>query len=231
MNTNQIPDYIKEAAEKKYPIDLRDLPRSGEEYNVDQQMKTNDKHVLQREAFISGAISPASARYHQDFRGCPCEYLDEPCMPRCTCKMGTSSAGCMYCATYGSIEQRKEAAIRIAGWIKAGIESKRYHQEPVAGSLKTAKEVLKSDDDFTESISEIEEALIIERMELYADQFRQSPVERFQRPTDEQIVKAAIVFNDGKMDKKELMNMVALCDWVIDRLYENGNILIPSSKE
>lgn len=38
--------------------------------------------------------------------------------------------------------------------------------------IKTAEEVLKSDDDYIESISEIEKALIIERMELYANQFR-----------------------------------------------------------
>lgn len=59
----------------------------------------------------------------------------------------------------------------------------------------------------------------------------QSKPGRFKKPTDEQIVKAAIVFNNGKMDKKQLINMVALCDFVIDRLYENGDILIPSSKE
>lgn len=120
---------------------------------------------------ISGATSPASARYHQspvdglktakeilqsddDFlesiseieealiiermelyadqfrqyliaerdedRGCPCKYLDDPCHERCTCKNGGSSIGCIYCATYGSLEQRKKAAKRIVDWIKKG---------------------------------------------------------------------------------------------------------------
>jgi hypothetical protein len=55
---------------------------------------------------------------HED-RACPCLYLDEPCHPRCTCTIGCSSTGCFYCCTYGSLEQRKSAAERIAKAIKA----------------------------------------------------------------------------------------------------------------
>lgn len=55
--------------------------------------------------------------------------------------------------------------------------------------------------------------------------------ERFKKPTDQQVVKAAILFNDGLIDKKQLSNMVALADFIIDRLYENGDMTIPSSKE
>lgn len=56
--------------------------------------------------------------------------------------------------------------------------------------------------------------------------------ERFKKPTDEQIVKAALLFGDGNLDDKgRLTDMVGLCLWVVDRLYENGDILIPSSKE
>jgi len=54
---------------------------------------------------------------------------------------------------------------------------------------------------------------------------------RFQMPTDEQIAKAAIVFNDGRIDEEELTNMISLCLFVVDRLYDNGDIMIPSSKE
>lgn len=57
------------------------------------------------------------------------------------------------------------------------------------------------------------------------------PEERFKMPTDEQIVGIAILFNDGKLDKQKLSDMVAMTQYVIDRLYENGDILIPSSKE
>lgn len=45
--------------------------------------------------------------------GCPCLYLDEPCHERCTCVNGASSTGCLYCCTYGSLEQRKEKAKKI----------------------------------------------------------------------------------------------------------------------
>lgn len=55
--------------------------------------------------------------------------------------------------------------------------------------------------------------------------------ERFKRPTDSEVVKSAIVFNDGKMDQDELTNMVALADFIINRLYENGDITIPASNE
>lgn len=54
---------------------------------------------------------------------------------------------------------------------------------------------------------------------------------RFELPTDEEIINAAILFNDGKIEKEKLADMVALCEFVINRLYETGNISNPSSKE
>jgi hypothetical protein len=50
----------------------------------------------------------------EENRSCPCTYLKEPCQPRCTCKDQFSSKGCLFCCTYGSEEQRKAAAERIA---------------------------------------------------------------------------------------------------------------------
>ena len=55
--------------------------------------------------------------------------------------------------------------------------------------------------------------------------------ERFVKPTYEQVIKAAILFNDERLNPQELINMVSLSMFIIDRLYENGNIAIPSSKE
>lgn len=55
--------------------------------------------------------------------------------------------------------------------------------------------------------------------------------ERFKMPTDKQVVDFAIVFNDGKMERKKLADMVGFLQMIVDRLYENGDILIPSSKE
>lgn len=53
----------------------------------------------------------------------------------------------------------------------------------------------------------------------------------FKRPSDQQIVELAILFNDGNMDKEVLTKMISLADFIIDRLYENGDISKPSSKE
>ena len=53
-----------------------------------------------------------------DDRACPCLILDEPCKPNCSCKNPFSSAGCHYCSTYGSIEQRKA----MAEFIKSKID-------------------------------------------------------------------------------------------------------------
>lgn len=43
-------------------------------------------------------------------RSCPCLYLNEPCQPHCTCVSPLMSHGCLNCATYGSVEQRKKMA-------------------------------------------------------------------------------------------------------------------------
>lgn len=55
--------------------------------------------------------------------------------------------------------------------------------------------------------------------------------DRFKVPTDKQIIDIAILFNDGLLDRAKVPDMVAMCQFVIDRLYENGDVLIPSIKE
>jgi len=56
---------------------------------------------------------------NQDIIGsCPCLYLEEPCHPSCTCVNGASSLGCLFCCTYGSIEQRKEKALHLANKLR-----------------------------------------------------------------------------------------------------------------
>lgn len=45
-------------------------------------------------------------------RGCPCHYVG-PCMPMCTCVNHHYSAGCLRCATYGSLEQRTAKAKQL----------------------------------------------------------------------------------------------------------------------
>lgn len=51
------------------------------------------------------------------------------------------------------------------------------------------------------------------------------------KPTDKQLIQAAILFNDGIEDVDKLSDMVALCEWVIDRLIENNDITKPTELE
>jgi len=55
--------------------------------------------------------------------------------------------------------------------------------------------------------------------------------ERFKMPSDKEIIEIAILFNDGKIQKKKLADMIGMCQFVLDRLYENNDIKKPSSKE
>ena len=41
----------------------------------------------------------------------------------------------------------------------------------------------------------------------------------------------AIIFNDGKLEQQKLADMVAYGQFIVDRLYENGDVMKPSSKE
>lgn len=54
---------------------------------------------------------------------------------------------------------------------------------------------------------------------------------RFELPSDEQMISIAILFNDGKLEQGKLTDMVGYGNFIVDRLYENGNVAIPSSKE
>lgn len=54
---------------------------------------------------------------------------------------------------------------------------------------------------------------------------------RFTKPTSEELIGIALLFNDGKFEEEKLADMLAMCEFVVDRLYENGNIHQPSSNE
>lgn len=55
--------------------------------------------------------------------------------------------------------------------------------------------------------------------------------ERFTKPLDDQYCDIAILFNDGKVDEAQLTKMVAMAEFIVDRLYENGDVSKPSSRE
>ena len=54
---------------------------------------------------------------------------------------------------------------------------------------------------------------------------------RFIKPTDKQYVEIALLFNYGKLERAKLRDMVAMAEFITDRLYENGDVSIKSSKE
>ena len=54
---------------------------------------------------------------------------------------------------------------------------------------------------------------------------------RFKKPTDEQIIQFALICNDGEVDMEKLSAMVGMCQMIIDRLYEHGDITMKSTKE
>lgn len=55
--------------------------------------------------------------------------------------------------------------------------------------------------------------------------------ERFKKPTHEQVIEFALMFNDGNIDRQKLTDMVAMCQMVLDRLYDNGDIMIKCKRE
>lgn len=57
------------------------------------------------------------------------------------------------------------------------------------------------------------------------------PVERFKLPTDDQLIKTALVFNKGKIEPEKLADMVGMTQLVTNRLHENGDIMIPAKTE
>jgi hypothetical protein len=46
-------------------------------------------------------------------KSCPC-YYTTPCMSQCTCANPVRSGGCQRCCAYGSEEQRKSKAEKLA---------------------------------------------------------------------------------------------------------------------
>jgi hypothetical protein len=57
--------------------------------------------------------------------------------------------------------------------------------------------------------------------------------ERFKMPTDEQIIDIGMLMcvENNEVNKKELANILATCNFILDRLHENGDMMIPSKKE
>jgi len=54
---------------------------------------------------------------------------------------------------------------------------------------------------------------------------------RFEMPTEKELIDIAISINDGVYDDEQITRMTSMCNFVINRLFENGDILKKSSKE
>jgi len=53
--------------------------------------------------------------------------------------------------------------------------------------------------------------------------------ERFKKPSPEQLMKLAVVIHE-KMNREVLVDMCTMTQILIDRLYDNGDLMIPSNK-
>ena len=51
------------------------------------------------------------------------------------------------------------------------------------------------------------------------------------RPTTDQLIKIAILFNRGNSDAETITKMTAMSEFVLDRLQENNDIEVPTKKE
>jgi hypothetical protein len=54
--------------------------------------------------------------------------------------------------------------------------------------------------------------------------------ERFKKPTDRDYVEIAVLFNEGKLNDK-VVDMIAMAEFIVDRLYDNGNVEHKSLRE
>lgn len=68
---------------------------------------------------------------------------------------------------------------------------------------------------------------IIKLMDDYAQ------LKKFKKPTNRQLVDIATIFceDNGMINQSELVNSVGTADFIVDRLYDNGDVMIPSNKE
>jgi hypothetical protein len=55
--------------------------------------------------------------------------------------------------------------------------------------------------------------------------------EEWIRPTSKQLIDICILFEDGRVDAGKLADMLAPIEFILDRLFENGDVTKPSSKE
>lgn len=99
-------------------------------------------------------IETATQIEQQQHYGCPCLHTT-PCRDTCTCVNPVMSGGCSRCAAYGSDEQQKSAAEKIASILdnyqqqrerveKLEVGIKNALARMLGGSMAEIKEILES---------------------------------------------------------------------------------------
>jgi len=94
---------------------LREVPRLAAENARlrGDNRKLDDALIAERQYNGEAVAENARLRGEMERRACPCLHTT-PCHPDCTCANPLMSRGCERCCTYGSPEQQKAAAERLA---------------------------------------------------------------------------------------------------------------------
>jgi hypothetical protein len=83
-------------------------------------------------------------------------------------------------------------------------------------------------DDTDKGFEAIEKNVFLEFITQFASH---SEEKEWKRPTGKQLIEICILFNDGKLEREKLADMLSPIEFVLDRLFENGDVTKPSSKE
>ncbi len=76
-----------------------------------------------------------------DSAACPCKHT-VPCHPNCTCVKQHMSRGCQRCCTYGSPEQQKAKAERLATLLNKAEKAQKYAQELLLTEMSGISELV-----------------------------------------------------------------------------------------
>ena len=95
--------------------------------------------------------------------------------------------------------------------------SKKIGKDYIPYGEEWKKELMKFD---KKSLIELHRVVCIENQK-----------ERFKMPTDKEMIEIGIMFIGGSEDVDKLTDIVSVLTFILDRLYENGSVELPSNKE
>ena len=74
-----------------------------------------------------------------EVEACPCKHI-MPCHPRCSCMMPLSSSGCWRCCSYGSKEQQRLMAEKLASRIDNHLTEGALRDKEIAACHKVMQD-------------------------------------------------------------------------------------------